>query len=267
MVLFSTLKKYSRLMVAFARASFIAELEYRANFIIRIITDIFWYLAQIFTFETLFLHTKLIGSWSVEQTRVFLGLVFVSDAIYMVFFHDNLDRMTERVRKGDLDLLLAKPVNSQFMISTQYFAVALLGNLLIAVAWFSWSLSQLPNFEALRLLWLLLLIPAGVLSLYSIRFMVAATAIIFTKADNIQYLWYQTYKLGLRPDSIYAPWLRLFILTVLPLAAVASVPARALLDPPELVLFAWVTVWSAALLLISNRFWRYALRYYSSASS
>ena len=94
-----------RLLSTFARVSFIG-LEYRSNFALRIITDIFWYLAQITTFEVLYLHTKSIGTWTVEQTRVFLGLIFISDAIYD-FFHDNIENMSERVRRGDLDLLLA----------------------------------------------------------------------------------------------------------------------------------------------------------------
>lgn len=99
--------KYWKLFKAFAKASFVADLEYRANFLTRIVTDIFWYAAQIMTFETIFLHTDNVGGWNLDQTRVFLGMLFVADAIYMVLFHDNLDRMSDRVRKGELDLLLA----------------------------------------------------------------------------------------------------------------------------------------------------------------
>ena len=54
------LKKYLSIFRAFIRASFIAELEFRLNFAMRIINDIFWYAAQIFTFEVLFMHTDQI---------------------------------------------------------------------------------------------------------------------------------------------------------------------------------------------------------------
>ncbi len=37
----------------------------------------------------------------------------------MIILSENLDQFSEKVHKGDLDLLLAKPVNSQFMISLQ----------------------------------------------------------------------------------------------------------------------------------------------------
>jgi ABC-2 type transport system permease protein len=261
------LSKYLRLFRAFGKASFVADLEYRANFATRILTDIIWYVAQIVTFEALFRVTNRIGDWNLEQMRVFLGVLFVVDALYMIFFSENLDRMSEKVRKGEVDLLLAKPVDSQFMVSCQRINTAIAGNLILAVGWLSYSLWNLPDFQWARLLWLIILIPAGLISLYSIRFMFSSVALIFTKADNLQYLWYQLYRLGMRPDSIYLPWLKIMVLTILPVAVIASVPARALLDPPHFALFGWVIFWSGFMLWMSHRFWNYCLKFYSSASS
>ncbi|MFN7262289.1 MAG: ABC transporter permease [Pseudobdellovibrionaceae bacterium] len=259
--------KYLRLYKAFFKASLIADLEYRANFLTRIATDIFWYLAQIVTFETIYRHTDLIGGWSIEQMRVFLGVLFVVDAFYMILFHDNLDRMSERVRKGELDLLLAKPVNSQFMLSCQRLGTAMIGNLMIGTSWLVWSLTQLPEFHLANLLWLLVLVPAGLLVVYSCRFIFSSTAVIFTRSENLMYLWFQLYKLGMRPDSIYVPWLRILLLTVFPMAFIVSVPARSLLFQPAYGLFAWAILWSLGLLFLSHLFWRFALKHYSSASS
>lgn len=264
---FPILAKYFGLYKAFFRASFIADMEFRANFLVRIVTDIFWYIAQILTFEVLYRHTTMIGNWNLSQTRVFLGILFVIDAVYMVLLSENLDRFSDKVRKGDLDLLLAKPVNAQFMVSLQRVNTAIMGNMLIAFSWMIFSLSQLPEFSWWRLLWLILLIPCGVTVIYALRFMMGALAVIFTRSENIQFMWYQLYKLGMRPDSIYFPWLKFIILTIVPVGVIASVPARALLDPPNYLLFVWVLVLAPSLIFISNRFWKFCLKYYSSASS
>jgi len=262
-----TFLKYLRLFKAFFKASLVADLEYRANFATRILTDIIWYAAQILTFETLFRVTDRIGSWDLAQTRVFLGILFVVDAFYMILFSENLDQMSDKVRKGEIDLLLAKPVNSQFMVSCQRINTAIFGNLLIGIGWLIFSLVNLPNFDWFRVLWLVILIPTGILSLYSIRFIFCSLALIFTKADSIQYLWFQLYRLGMRPDSIYVPWLKVVVLTILPVAVIASVPSRALLDPPNVGLFVWVVLWAFGILYLSHRFWNFCLRNYSSASS
>ena len=130
------------------KASLIADLEYRANFFSRILTDIFWYVAQVVTFEVLYQHTDKIGDWNVYQMRVFLGLLFVIDAFYMIIIHENLEGLSEKVRKGDLDLLLAKPINSQFMITLQKANTAIFGNLMIGFAWLIYALNGLPEFSA-----------------------------------------------------------------------------------------------------------------------
>ena len=262
-----TFKKYSSLYLAFFRASLISDLEFRSNFLLRIITDIFWYIAQITTFEVLFLHTKKIGDWNQAQTRVFLGVLFIIDAFYMIAFSENLDRLSEKVRKGDMDLILAKPIESQFIISLQKINTAIFGNLLMGISWFVFSLCQLPEFSWWRLLWLTIMIPCGISVIYALRFCFSAIAVIFARSENVQFLWYQIYKLAARPDSIYFPWLKFILLTLLPVGMIASVPARVLMDPQNFWLPLWALVLAPTLIYLSHRFWNFCLKYYSSASS
>lgn len=266
-MLVPVLKKYSSIFWAITKASAIAEIEFRLNFVMKIINDIFWYAAQIFTFEVLFRHTNLIGDWNLQQTRVFLGVLFIVDAFYMTFIQENLDRFSEKVRKGELDLLLTKPVNSQFMITFARISVSCIGNLLIASTWFIWSLSQLPDFNWLKVFWIFLLVPAGFSVMYGIRFSIAAMAVVFVRVDSMQYVWYQLYRLGMRPDSIYMPWLKFILLTILPVALIASVPARAILNPPEIWVVAWSLIAGPLLIWFSTWFWKQCLLRYQSSSS
>lgn len=263
----NTIKKYASLYQAMFKASFISDLEYRANFFTRIVTDIFWYFAQVMTFEVIYSHTEKIGDWNVVQMRVFLGVLFISDALYMMFLHENIENISEKVRKGDLDLLLAKPVNSQFMLSLQKTTTAYIGNLILGSSWLIYSLIQLDDFNYLKLLWLIILIPCGLVVLYATKFAFATTAVIFTSSENILFLWWQFYRLGMRPDSMYIPWFKWMILTVLPIGVVVSVPARALLNPPDYVILLWPLILAPLLVYLTHKFWNFALKFYSSASS
>ncbi len=261
------LKKYIALYFAFFRASLTADLEFRMNFTTKIVTDIFWYAAQIASFEVIFNFTGTIGDWNRADVRVFLGVLFVIDGLYMVIFSSSLDAFSDSVRKGNLDLLLTKPVNSQFMISCQRASPAHVGNVLMAVGWLVWALSQHENVSWWRLLWLLLTIPGGALIFYSLRFFFSAMAVVFARAENISYLWYHIYKLGLRPDTIYVPWLNYLVLSFLPVGLIASVPARLVLGTAQSWLALWVVFVGGLCLFLSNRFWELTLRKYASASS
>lgn len=260
--------KHLSLLKTFFLTSAISDLEYRLNLTIKVLTDVIWYAAQLSVFEVLFRHTMSISGWTLESTRVFMGLLFVVDALWMLFFSENLDRLSEKVRKGELDLLLVKPVDSQFMMSFQKMNTAYLGNLAIAGAWLVWSLVHLPEAVAwTRMLLLTITIPCSLAITYSMRFLFSAQALIFTRADNINYVWYQLYRLGTRPDALYPSWLRYAILSFVPMAFVASVPARLILEKPDLGLLA-ASIGIAVLSVYgSTRFWRFALKFYSSASS
>lgn len=264
----NTLRKYLALFRSFFRASMIADLEYRLNYVMKIWTDILWYTAQLSVFEILFRHTQAISGWTIDTTRVFMGVLFVMDAFWMLLFSENLDRLSDKVRKGDLDLLLSKPVNSQFMMSMQKVNTAYMTNILVTSGYLIWALTQLPNgFVWPRLLLMFILIPCSLTTIYSIRFMFSATALIFQRAENITYIWFQLYRLGMRPDSVYPPWLRYLILSIIPLGFLASVPSRLILETPDLLLLGAAILVAAIALMVAKRFWRYALTKYSSASS
>lgn len=262
------IRKHLQLFAAFFKISAIADLEYRANLAVKIFTDLLWYCSQIAVFEVLYLHTPQLAGWNVHQMRVFMGIMFLVDAIYMVIFHENLESLPEKVRKGDLDLLLVKPVSSQFMMSCGRFSTAYIGNAILLLGWIGWALAQLPDgVPWARLPFLALVIPCGALVIYSMRLFFTGTTLIFTQAQAVVYIWYQVYRLGTRPDRIYPPWLRYAVLTIVPVGFIASVPARVVLDPADWLLVVVPPLLAALLLYLTTLYWRFALRFYSSASS
>ncbi len=248
-------------------ASLKADLEYRANFFMRVLIDVFWYLSQILTFEIIFNYSPNIGQWALPQMRFFLGVLFVIDALYTLLFHDNIDRISENIRKGELDFILTKPVSSQFLISLQRVSTAVISNLLLSLAWLIWASLQLQTLTVTRMLILLITIPFSLLLIYSLRFLIATLSLIFIRAENVQYLWYQIYRLGMRPDQIYPSWLRRILFTILPVGLVASLPTQIILGFASDWYLLLVIGLSYLFFKASQWFWAYALKHYSSASS
>ena len=261
------LKKYFKLFSILLKTSFISDLEFRVNFSLRIFTDIMWYAMQILAFEVLFNFTTTIGDWDRYQTRAFLGLLFIVDSLYMIFVQSNTDQFADKVRKGELDFILAKPVSSQFLVSFQKIATASFGNLFIAIGFFLYSISLIEDFHWFRLFWLVLILPTSFIIAYTSRFFFTCLNLIFVKSESVQFLWYNCYKLGMRPDSIYFPTFKIILLTVFPFSFIANVPAKMVLEPPNYYLVIWSLLVGPIFLYLSHRFWNYCLRFYASASS
>ncbi len=267
MSLYQKIIKYLGIYQAFFKASLVADLEYRLNFVILVIGEFIWYSTQLILFEVLYRHTNIIGDWNLHQMRVFIFLVLFVDSIYMILWDPNFSSFTDNVRKGTLDLLLMKPINSMFMLSSQRLSVAHLPCFFITFGGLLWALAQLPDFNWLKLLWLIFLIPAGLSVIFCGRFALNSTSIIFTRADFLQYIWYSIFRLGLRPDAIYSGFLRIILIFVVPFAMVASIPARILLEPTQFWMIAWAFILPFILFYLLKKYWVFCLRYYSSASS
>ncbi len=243
-------------------------MEFRLNMVLKVMTDLIWYAGQISVFEVLFLHSNRYSDWDLPSVRVFLGILFFVDSIYMILFSENLDHLSMKVRKGDLDLLLVKPVNSQFMISFQKTNVSYILNCFFTLGYLAWAISNIPQpIYFSNVVWLFLLIPCGIAVCYSARFFFAALAVIFVNADNISYMWYQLYRIGTRPDSIYPSWMKYVILTILPVGFIASIPSRFVLGKQETWMYWEVPLVTGLLVYGSIRFWKFALTKYTSASS
>lgn len=245
-----------------------SDLEYRMNIALKFFNDLIWYSVQLSVFEALFAYTKSVSGWTLQDTRMFMAVLFATDSIYMILFSENLDKLSDRVRKGDIDMLLTKPANSQFILSFQKMNTAYLLNLCLTLTWLIYSLSHLPGGISIsRILTLLILIPCAVALTYSTRFYFSASALILTRADSLNYMWFNLYKLGTRPDSIYPNWLRYILLSFIPVAFFASVPARIVMGSAS-HWFILLGLCVASIFVYSTvRFWRFALKFYSSASS
>lgn len=265
------IRKYFLLYKSFFKVSAVADLEFRFNFIVLICGEFVWYGTQIILYEVLYRHMDSLGGWNLAEMRVFIFLALFVDSIYMILWDTNFARFAEDVRRGNLDFFLTKPVNDIFMLTSQKISISHIPCFFITGAGVIWSLTQIPDFQWAKLLWMLIMIPAGLSVIFCGRFALNATNILFQRADFLQYIWFSLFRFGLRPDGIYSNlmngFLRHILIFILPFAMMASIPTRFLIEPLNPLYLAWGIVMPVILITLTYRYWKYCLKNYSSASS
>ncbi|MEO0708703.1 MAG: ABC-2 family transporter protein, partial [Cyanobacteria bacterium J06649_5] len=107
----------------------------------------------------------------------------------------------------------------------------------------------------------------GVVSLYSIWFMLGATSIWFVKIYNVTEVLRSLLEAGRFPVEGYPAVYRVFFTFIIPVAFLTTVPAQAMLGRSEPIWLLGSALLAAALFQASRAFWRFALRFYTSASS
>jgi ABC-2 type transport system permease protein len=103
--------------------------------------------------------------------------------------------------------------------------------------------------------------------LYSLWFILGATSIWFTKIYNITEVLKGLLAAGRFPIGAYPAAYRFFFTFVIPVVFLTTIPAETLLGRVNPLWVVGGGCLAVILLLLSNRFWQFALRFYTSASS
>jgi ABC-2 type transport system permease protein len=174
----------------------------------------------------------------------------------------------KQVQSGGLDFVLLKPMDSQVWLSLRTLSPwglpeMLLGLALVVVG----TIRSGARPDAITILTGGLMVLAGVTILYSLWFVLAATSIWFVKIWNATEVLRSLLAAGQFPVSAYPPALRVVFSTILPVAFLTTVPAKAILglaSGGSLL----AGLFLAGLSVVGSRaLWRLALRHYTSASS
>lgn len=264
----TTMFRYFTLWYSFFTNSLSRELEYRWHFIAQFTMDIVWYAVQLLLFEVLFLYAPTIGGINKTDMHIFLGTLFVIDAMNMTLTSHNFFAFPDLIRSGELDFYLIRPVSTVFMSSFRFPSIGSFMNLLTAISFLMYSLAQVPLAEripGLLIYPLFVVLGLAVMTAFQLIFM--GISVFTVGADGIQWILFTIHNFGMRPDTIYTGFFRKVLLYVFPLSLIASVPARLLFANPDYGLIASSGLCGIAFIYASYRFFTFALTKYSGASS
>jgi ABC-2 type transport system permease protein len=114
----------------------------------------------------------------------------------------------------------------------------------------------------------LLLSVAGLLVQYSLMFLLASVAFWTVRAQGIIWGYYSFFNIARLPDAAFQGFFKAFFTFAIPMLLVANVPAKLLLNklqsPGSMLLLAGM---ACACFVLSELFWRFSLRHYTSASA
>ncbi len=258
--------KYLNVLKLFWSTAIAAELEYRVNFLISTLTSLGNLGGSIFGLSLFYGNNYNFAGWKWEEALVVLGVFTVLQGFSTTFLVPNLNRIVTHVQEGTLDFVLLKPISSQFWLSTRSISPwglpdLIFGSLLLGYAGNKLGLAM-SNYliSAVPMLF-------GTLILYSLWFMLGATSIWFVRIYNVTEVLRGLLEAGRYPLVAYPAAYRFFFTFIVPVAFITTVPAEAMLGRVHLNWIGGAGVLAIALLFASRAFWRFVLRFYTSASS
>ena len=263
------LKRYLTIYAALWKNSVARELSFKGNFILWIIVELLWFGLQLSFVSVVFSQTDAIGSWTKWQMVMLVGASNFIQQIYQAFFLTNCTNLSELVRTGKMDFLLALPINTRFIVSLRVvdlggFVSAAFG---LCVMIFAVVKAELHP-TAMQILGFSALCGVGVLIHYSLMFILASISFWTVRAQGIVYGYYNLFNIARMPDEAFRGAFKAVFTFALPVLLVSNVPVRVLANTLNssaswLLLLGVGIVWT----LVSEWFWRVSVRRYTSASS
>jgi ABC-2 type transport system permease protein len=262
------MRRYARLYAHFLRFSFSRAMEFRVDFFFRIAMDVFWNAVNLAFFWLLYRHTHLLGGWNFDQVFVFTASFFVVDAVHMSVFSNNMWWFPQLVNRGDLDYYLVRPVSPLFFVSLREFAANSFVNLLVALGILVWALARYPApLPAPDLAIYLALLACGCFLYYVVHMTFLIPVFWLHQSGGLrETFWVLTHYFS-RPHGVFRGVVRIVLRTVLPFAAMASLPTQALVEGPSAEVALNVAGVTALAFAFMTWLWRRGLRAYASASS
>jgi ABC-2 type transport system permease protein len=262
------MKRHLRILAIYYRAAFMVQLEYRANFVTSFALSTLWPLWVLSLIGVLFYHTSDLGGWTFNEAILVIGLYDVFIGMQETILAPNIGQVTEHIQKGTLDFVLLKPANAQVLGTITACNLLRLSDVIIGFGLIGAGLYRMGHVpSALQLLTFAIMIPAGMIIVYSIWLLLATMAFWFVRVENFGELFYAFYETGRFPVTIYGRWLRFVLTYIVPVAFLTTFPAATLLGKLSIYFVVASVGIAGALFYASHRFWNYAIRFYSSASS
>jgi ABC-2 type transport system permease protein len=217
------MKRYLDVLKLFWSSAMAAELEYRFNFLIATLSSLTSLFGSLFGLFLFYRTGYNFQDWSWEEAMVVLGIFTILQGFSATFLVPNLNRIVEQVQQGTLDLILLKPISSQFWLSARIFSPWGIPDLAFGGIIIGYAGSRLGLGISNYLVSVAPLL-FGLASLYSLWFILGATSIWFVKIYNVTEVLRGLLEAGRYPIVAYLAAYRFFFTFMMPVAFLTTIP-------------------------------------------
>jgi len=249
---------------------------FRGHFLIEMLTQTFWIAAQLILFQIIYGRVSQIQDWSQYEYFAFLATGMLINGLVEAFFMPNCANLSEKIRTGNMDFAMLKPIDTQFLISFETVDFAMINQVIISIGILAFSLWKLGvTLTVVNVLMYLLLVIIGVILFYSLMIALASTSIWMGRNQSLYEFWFYITVFARYPQNFYrqawgGEFLWFTFSFLLPILLVVTVPARVLLQKtlePNAVVLVVAPLATLICLWVSRRIFNWSLTHYRSASS
>jgi ABC-2 type transport system permease protein len=260
--------RYLRLLGLFFRLGTMNEMEYRANFFLKMFQSFIALATALIGVWIVYSYTEQLGGWHADELLVLIGLYFLVGGLINSVVRPSMKLLMEQIWDGELDFTLTKPENLQFLISTRQVAIWQIVDTFVGVVVMAVGLIRLSaRVELWQALGFVFVLISGVVILYNFWLILSTLAFWTVRLENIILIFQSMYDAGRWPVGLYPQWLRFGMTFIVPVAFAVTFPAEVLIGRLSPLVVLGTVVLAVVHFFIASWFWSYGVKHYTGASA
>jgi ABC-2 type transport system permease protein len=262
-------RRYLRIYRHWIKVSLMLFMSHRFNFVMGAVANIIWTVCQLISVKYLYIKIDSWPGWSFQDLVLLLALGQIYVYLSFVIFDINLDKLPEKIVRGELDRVLTKPINAKFAISFERISVAQVVPMLTTVIpLMIYGLYQrqglsVGNFS----LAVVVIILAGCL-FYFLSLIVGSINFFVENAASLkEFALRSSLNLARVPLSVFPKGISMFLTFVIPVGFTAYYPLLIIKgEMGALMVIIGELIMLVLLAFVADVIWKMGLKRYSGAS-
>jgi ABC-2 type transport system permease protein len=264
------IKKYFRIWKLHAKAGLMQRMAARFNFFLITFAVTMQMFVTLLFIKIIFSFVSNISGWNFYEALIIVASYMLVEGLSWVLCAE-LAGITKNIRSGNLDGMITKPISTQFLVSVWRADPEDWARIITAIIVLAFSISHLAlawsEVIINGVLYFILIFNAFIIT-YSLTLIIKSQAFWVVETGNLWMMTNQVIRVSQYPTDIFFHRIvRLLFSTVIPLAFMATIPAKIFIRGFDFWLISASIALAAVFFYASRRFWKFALRHYSSASS
>lgn len=220
------MRKYIRLFQLFFKTSYLLFLTHRFDFIMGSVANILWTVSQVITLQ--FLSTKIVAfhNWGFYDLILLLALSQIYYYGAFILYENSLSKLFDKIKTGDFDRVLSKPVNIKFISSFDSISVAQIFSIfgscipMLIVGLLGGTSTNLSNY-----LVAIFILTSGFISMYFLSLGLSGLVFVFEDVQSFKdFVVSSSTEFSRLPLDIFPPSIRATMTYVVPLAFTTYFP-------------------------------------------
>jgi ABC-2 type transport system permease protein len=264
--------RYLKIYKLFIKFDLLSYMVYRSNFFIYLFLSTIWNIGFIFFYYILYGNIKEIAGWNYYEMLMLTGVSLISGGIIDdICYGGIVSELPSRIKDGDIDFALLKPIHSMFNLTLKGFSAGIIINVLPGIFLVWYALNHTTNvFNLGNIFSGIIILICGLIIFYSILVSITSLAFLFnTSTDSLPKLAREpSDDFATKPHTIFNTLsLKAIFYIIFPIVFINSIPASTILKGVDYRLLILAIVLAIVFLTATIKFWNRMIRHYSSASS